>query len=135
MGSLEGAELSGERMTTALDNRDQEDEHSCFSDNTHRDLYLNALAVENVYLGRFGSMDGPGIDDLVAARDPALDMRMKTELTAALDAIEAIPPPFDQALLDDASRELILTAIRALQTATDTIVDVATLLGIAINLE
>jgi putative iron-regulated protein len=135
MGSLSGAELAGERMTTALDNRDQEDEHSCFSDNTHRDLYLNALAVENVYLGRFGAMDGPGIDDLVAARDPALDTRMKAELTAALDAIEAIPPPFDQALVTDSSRTLIMSAITALQTATDTIVEIATLLGIPLNLE
>jgi putative iron-regulated protein len=135
MGSLSGAELAGERMTTALDNRDQEDEHSCFSDNTHRDLYLNALAVENVYLGRFGTMDGPGLDDLVAARDAALDTRMKAELTAALDAIEAIPPPFDQALVTESSRMLIMTAIRALQTATDTIVEIATLLGIPLNLE
>jgi putative iron-regulated protein len=135
MGSLSGAELSGERMTTALDNRDQEDEHSCFSDNTHRDLHLNALAVENVYLGRFGTIDGPGIDELVAARDPALDTRMKAELTAALDAIAAIPPPFDQALVTDSSRALIMTAINALRDATDTIVEVATLLGIPLNLE
>jgi putative iron-regulated protein len=135
MGSLSGAELSGERMTTALDNRDQEDEHSCFSDNTHRDIYLNALAVENVYLGRYEGMDGPGIDDLVRARDTALDDRLKSELTAALDAIEAIPPPFDQALVTDSSRALIMTAINALRDATDTIVEVATLLGIALNLE
>ena len=135
MGSLAGAELSGERMTTALDNRDQEDEHSCFSDNTHRDLHLNALAVQNVYLGRYGSIDGPGVDELVRARDPDLDARLQAELQDAIDAIDAIPPPFDQAILDDESRAIILAAIRALQRATDLIVDVATSLGITINFE
>ncbi len=135
MGSLSGAELAGERMTVALDNRDQEDEHSCFSDNTHRDIRGNALAIENVYLGRYGTIDGPGLDTLVAARDPALDARMKEQLAASLAAIEAIPVPFDQAILDDAGRANVLAAVRALQDQTETLVEIATLLGIQINLE
>lgn len=136
MGSLSGAELSGERMATAFDNRDQEDEHSCFSDNTHRDLRGNATGIENVYLGRYGSIDGPGLDELVRARDPALDTKMKTQLAASIAAIEAIPKPFDQALQDDAvGRVKIKDAITALREQTDTMVDIATLLGITINLE
>lgn len=136
MGSLSGAELSGERMATAFDNRDQEDEHSCFSDNTHRDLRGNAIAIENVYLGRYGTTDGPGIDELVRARDPALDTKMKTQLQASIAAIDAIPAPFDVSLNDDASgRPKIRDAITALRAQTDTMVQVATLLGITINLE
>src|SRR5690606_10867518 len=73
MGSLSGAELAGERMEVALENRDQEDEHSCFSYNTHRDIYANALSIQNIYLGRFADVDGPGVDELVRAIDPALD--------------------------------------------------------------
>lgn len=138
MGGLSGAELSGERMSVAYDNQDQEDEHSCFSDNTHRDLYLNALAVQNVYLGRFGTTDGPGLDVLVAARDAALDARMKSELTASLSAIQAIPTPFDQAIqgVNTApGRMAVLAAIRALQTQTETIAEIAALLDAPINLE
>jgi putative iron-regulated protein len=135
MGSLSGAELSGERMTVAMDNRDQEDEHSCFSDNTHRDLYANALSIQNVYLGRYKDTDGPGIDQLVRAKDAALDTKLQGQLQASLDAIQAIPVPFDQALMNDAGRTKILTAITALQAETETIVDVATLLGVTINLE
>jgi putative iron-regulated protein len=136
MGSLSGAELSGERMATAYDNRDQEDEHSCFSDNTHRDLRGNAIAIQNVYLGRYGTIDGAGLDDLVRARDPMLDTRMTTQLAASIAAIEAIPAPFDQALQDDANgRVKIMAAITALRAQTDTMVDIATLLGITINLE
>jgi putative iron-regulated protein len=137
MGSLAGAELSGERMTVAVDNRDQEDEHSCFSDNTHRDIRNNALAIQNAYLGRYedGSVDGPGLDDLVRSRDAALDTKLKNELQASLDAIAEIPVPFDQALMSDAGRAKILAAVDALQTETETIVEVATLLGVTLNLE
>ncbi len=138
MGSLSGAELSGERMRTAYDNKDQEDEHSCFSDNTHRDIYNNALGIRNVYVGQYGSIDGPGIDALVAARDAALDAKMKTQLDASLAAVQAIPMPFDQSILGDDTapgRMAVLSAIQALQAQAETIVEVATLLGIKINLE
>jgi putative iron-regulated protein len=135
MGALSGAELSGERMGTALDNRDQEDEHSCFSDNTHRDLRANAIAIENVYLGRSGTLTGPSLSDLVKARDAALDERLRTEMAASIAAIEAIPTPFDQSLMNDDGRAKISTAIDALQAQTATTVEVATLLGVTINLE
>lgn len=133
MGSLSGAELSRERMSVAVTNRDQEDEHSCFSDNTHRDIYNNALAIQNVYLGRYGGNDGPGIDELVRARDAALDTRMKSQLEASMAAVQQIPTPFDQALLSDAGRAQILEAVQALQLQTDTLVDIATLLGVTLD--
>jgi putative iron-regulated protein len=135
MGSLAGAELSRERMNNALQEQDQEEEHSCFSDNTHADLVANAVAVQNVYLGVYGGDDGPGIDELVAAEDPDLDARMQEELAAAVAAVEAIPQPFDQAIVDTDGRAKVQAAIDALQKATDTIVEVATALGVTINLE
>jgi putative iron-regulated protein len=136
MGSLAGAELSGERMTVALDNRDQEDEHSCFSDNTHADLRGNALGIQNVFLGTFGSTDGQGIEDLVRARDSALADRLKAEIAASLTAIDAIPKPFDRAIDDDANgRPKVMAAIAALQKQTETTVEAAEVLGLTINLE
>jgi putative iron-regulated protein len=59
MGSLANAELSGERMTVAYKNRGQEDEHSCFSDTTNADLLGNFTGIQNVYLGKYGTTDGP----------------------------------------------------------------------------
>ena len=135
MGSLSGAELSRERMNNALQEQDQEEEHSCFSDNTLADLLGNALAVENVYLGRYGAVDGPGIDELVRARDAALDTKLKGQLTEAIAAIEAIPGTFDQAILGADGQAKVQTAIDALKAVTDTLVEVATLLGVTINLE
>ena len=138
MGSLAGGELRNERMNNAFQERDQEEEHSCFSDTTHVDHANDAIGIENVYLGHFGGSDGPGLDELVAQVDPQLDERMKADLTAAISAIKAIPTPFDQAINDDApggGREKIQAAMDALQQLTETTVDVATALNITINLE
>ncbi|MEZ4427838.1 MAG: imelysin family protein [Nannocystaceae bacterium] len=133
MGSLSGAELSGERMTVAFDTMDQEDEHSCFSDNTHNDLLANELGIQNVYLGRYGDVAGKGLTDLVAPLDPALDQELRDRLDAAVAALQAIEPPFDRAIVE--RRPQVEAAIAALRDQTETIVKVATLLGITLNLE
>ncbi|MBL9105208.1 MAG: iron-regulated protein [Myxococcales bacterium] len=138
MGSLAGAELSGERMGVAYDTREQEDEHSCFSDNTHNDLRTNALGLQNAYLSRWGGAEETSVSTLVAALDPALDQAMRERLQAAVDAIDAIPPPFDSAIkAPDGSpeRQSVADAIAALKELTATIVEVATLLDISLNLE
>lgn len=138
MGSLSGAELAGERMQVAYDTKEQEDEHSCFSDNTISDLANNARSIQNVYLGKYGSLDVPGIDDLVRQRDPELDKRMQEQLAASVAAIEAIPVPFDQAMMgtdDSEGRTRIATAIKSLREQTSTIADIAQLFGISLNIE
>jgi putative iron-regulated protein len=114
---LTGKELSGERMNAAIKSGDQEDEHSCFSDNTHVDYAMNALGVENVYLGRYGELDGPGIDELVLAVSPELDAQMKDALAAMKDAVAAVPAPIDQVLLSAQGRS-------ELKNASDRVVDV-----------
>ncbi|KUJ72564.1 imelysin family protein [Thiomicrospira sp. WB1] len=57
MGTLSEGELAGERMQIALSADSQEDEHSCFSDNTHRDIVLNALGIQNSYYGDYQGYD------------------------------------------------------------------------------
>ncbi len=57
MGTLSEGELGGERMQIALVNNSQEDEHSCFSDNTHRDIWLNAEGVSNSFYGEYAGYD------------------------------------------------------------------------------
>ena len=138
MGSLSGAELAGERMQVAYDTKEQEDEHSCFSDNTLKDLLANARGIEDVYLGRHGSLDVPGLDEIVRTRDVQLDGRMQADLSAAIAALSAIEGNFDQAILgsDDAKgRKQMAEAIQALRKVTLTIVEIADVLGIKLNVE
>ncbi len=48
---LSGFETGGERLQAALDSGDREDEHSCFSDNTHADMVEDVRGIQNVCPG------------------------------------------------------------------------------------
>lgn len=58
---LSKGELAGERMAVAVENQSQEDEHSCFSDNTNRDVFLNAKSINNIINGEYLRTDGSTI--------------------------------------------------------------------------
>ena len=73
-------ELAGERMAVAYEERSQEDEHSCFSDNTNADIIANATGVQRVYSGDYGDVSGPGIRDLIAAEDSELAASLEAEI-------------------------------------------------------
>ncbi len=98
IGALSAAELAEERINVALETKLQEDEHSCFSDNTHNDVLYNFLAIKNVYLGDYGSVSGPGIDTLVEARDPDLAAQITAKLEATESLVRGMPVPFDNAI-------------------------------------
>ncbi|WP_281684678.1 imelysin family protein [Thalassobaculum salexigens] len=101
MGSLSYGELAGERMKLGLLLHDPEEEHDCFSDNTHWSHYYDAQGVKNVYEGRYERVDGsvvegPSVSDLVAATDAELDKALSAALndtmakmTDMADAAEA----------------------------------------------
>src|SRR5690606_31303789 len=78
MGSLSFGEVAGERMKLGLLLHDPEEEHDCFSDNTHVSHLYDAVGIRNVYLGSYKRTDGSLVEGasmsaLIAARDPALD--------------------------------------------------------------
>lgn len=138
LGSLSAGELAGERLSVAFATRDQEDEHSCFSDTTRDDLANDALGIQNVYLGRYRDLDGPGIDELVRQVDPALDVTLQAQLTTSVAAVQAIPQPFDQAVQgadDSPGRIAIDTAIDALFAQADSISTAAEALGVTVGAE
>jgi putative iron-regulated protein len=77
LGSLSYGELAGERMKLGLLLHDAEEEHDCFSDNTHNSHYYDIAGMLAVYDGRYERVDrsvveGPSLADLVAASDPDL---------------------------------------------------------------
>lgn len=139
IGEMSRGELAGERMSVAYLERSQEDEHSCFSDNTTVDIIGNARGVEMVLLGSYpGGVSGAGLLDVIAAADGELAQQLRAEVAASINAARAIPAPFDQHLRDgvsdnDPGRRAVLITIEALETQTDTIVTAADALGIAIE--
>ena len=92
MGSLSYGELAGERMQLGLLLHDPEEEHDCFSDNTHASHYYDALGIQNIYLGTYARIDGsvvdgPSVSDLVAAASPDADAALRARLEATMAAM------------------------------------------------
>jgi len=95
LGSLSYGELAGERMKLGLMLNDPEEEHDCFSDNTHNSHYYDQIGMRNVYLGRYERVDGtlvqgPSLADLVKATDPGLDTEMRAKLDTTVQAMQAL---------------------------------------------
>ena len=138
IGTLAKGELAVERIFVALSNQDQEDEHSCFSDNTHRDIVTNAQGIANVYRGRYTRTDGsvvegPSLADLVREEDEDAAAAVDAALTEALQATRAIPAPFDQAIVRE--DPAVLAAVDALQELGDQFVNAAGVLGLQVVAE
>ncbi len=95
MGSLSFGELAGERMKLGLLLNDPEEEHDCFSDNTHASHLNDGIGIRNVYLGKYVRVDGsvvegPSISALVAAKDAALDAEIRAQLDDSVAKLQAI---------------------------------------------
>jgi len=135
MGSLSYGELAGERMKLGLLLHDPEEEHDCFSDNSHNSHYFDTEGIRNVYLGRYTRMDGtviegPALADLVRAASPEADAVLRARLEATRVAMTAIVVPaetgqmsYDQMLGDNNPRgnALVEAAIEALVVQTGAI--------------
>lgn len=143
MGSLSYGELAGQRMRLGLMLNDPEEEHDCFSDNTHNSDYFDALGIQNVYLGHYTRADGsvisgPSLSDLVAAADPAVDTQLKAELEATMAAMSAIKVAAEGGMAVDqmlapgnkAGEALIMGGVEALVTQTASIQRAIAVLGL-----
>ena len=132
IGTLSRSELAGERMVVALQSHDQEDEHSCFSDNTHVDIIRNAQGIQNVIEGRYARSNGsvlagPGILALLQGERKA-ELQQKTRNAVA--AVHTIQPPFDREIVSPLGRQRVQAAVHALRAQAEAIVNAAADLGI-----
>jgi putative iron-regulated protein len=128
---LSGFETGGERLQAALDSGDQEDEHSCFSDNTHRDMIQDIQGVLNVYLGRYKRLDdsvidGTGIREVVRELDDGLASELEAKIRASLELAKALQTPFDQgiALENEEGRQRVAALVTSLREQEQLLEDV-----------
>lgn len=130
------AELPIERMDVALGNADQEDEHSCFSDNTHRDIYLNLQGVINVYQGTVNGVNGPSLADLVQKANSTAFSDTQISQTLALAKVADILTPFDLAIaggVNSPEGQKVRTAVLQLQDYGSNLLAGAAKIGILVN--
>ncbi|MBK0060319.1 peptidase [Pseudomonas sp. S44] len=143
MGSLSLGELAGERMKVSLEANSPEDEHDCFSDNTHWSHFYDAKGIRNIYLGEYTRPDGskvsgPSLSSLVAKVDPATDATLKADLQDTEAKIQVIVDHalkgehYDQLIAADnaAGNQVVRDAIAALVKQTGAIEQAAGKLGI-----
>jgi putative iron-regulated protein len=103
---LSGFETGQERLVAALEAQDQEEEHSCFSDNTHRDMVQDVRGVNNVWTGQYTRIDrsevsGTSVREVIAAGDADIAARITSQITESLNLAGDLQPPFDQEIASD----------------------------------
>lgn len=127
----------------AVDNP-QEDEHSCFSDNTHRDIITNAQGITNVLVGTYTNVSGNVVGStqysiltLVTKTDATKGADLTAKSAEATAKVLAIPTPFDKTVTEENVNDNgpVLQAVTALQTQGDAIAEAATTLGLSISTE
>ena len=100
LGSLSYGELAGERMKLGLILHDPEEEHDCFSDNTHNSHYYDELGIASIYRGKYTRVDGsvvegPSVAAYAAAVAPKAAEEADVKVDAALAALKAIKDEAD----------------------------------------
>ncbi len=106
--TLAAFELASERIGIPLSTGMQEDEHSCFSDNTHRDIAANVEGIALVLEGD-GSHAG-----LLGAIDATHSAEIRERLARARQLAYTIASPFDAMLSlseDDPRRRRLLALV------------------------
>lgn len=137
LGKMSKGELAGQRINAAYETKSRRDQHDCFSSQTLVDYERDARGIQNMYLGKYGTTDGPGLDDLVRAKNADLDARIQKQLQASIDAIVAIPKPFEASIAGDDNspgRKAIAAAVDSLRAQGDLFAEAAAALGLSIQI-
>ncbi|WP_454020661.1 imelysin family protein [Azospirillum sp. Marseille-Q6669] len=148
LGSLSYGELAGERMKLGLMLHDPEEEHDCFSDNTHNSHYYDQIGMVNVYSGRYTRVDGkvvtgPSLSQYVAATAPEADAKVKEAMTATTAAMKVMKDTADSGKMaydqmigtDNAEGNAIIsTAVDRLVDQKKALEGVVAALGVSVEL-
>ena len=143
MGSLSYGELAGERMKLGLMLNDPEEEHDCFSDNTHNSHFYNVIGIKNVYLGSYKNVDGKTINgdslsDKVSIIDKNLDLAVRNAINETINRMQKIVESAESGITYDMliaegnndGNSLIQNAVDALVIQSKSIEEVAKALNI-----
>ncbi|MBX9683323.1 MAG: peptidase [Hyphomicrobium sp.] len=126
IGSLSYGELAGERMKLGVLLHDTEEEHDCFSDNTHNSHYFNQIGMMNIWNGRYGgntTVSGASLAAYTRSQAPEAAKRVdaamaitEAKLKAIKDKADSGEMAYDQMLAagNDAGNKLILDGVDAL---------------------
>ncbi|WP_115895927.1 imelysin family protein [Marinomonas pollencensis] len=139
MGVFSKSELANERIAVAVLTPSEEDEHSCFSDNTHRDIDLNYQGIKNVLLGEYkGKKVGPAFFDNLSSEEQAKIKALMADIEmriAKINQLATTTMHFDYQIHpeNEASVQNIVTLKNELRRLGDQMVVVAKAYGISLT--
>jgi putative iron-regulated protein len=115
--------VANRKIGAPFDQRDRSLEESAFSHNSNNDFADHIRGIQNIYLGTYMRLSGPGnsvqrtgIRTLVLAKMPRLDTTIQSQLNAAIRAIGEMTPNFGEAISSNpASVEAARERIRELK--------------------
>jgi len=109
-------EVANGKISGPFDQQDRTLEESQFSNNSNLDFADNIRSVQNIYLGKYGTMQGTGVRALVISKMTSLDPIIQSQMTTAITAIGEMTPTFGEAISTNPTKvEAARTRIRELK--------------------
>lgn len=140
MGVFIKSELANERIAVAVLTPSEEDEHSCFSDNTHRDIVTNYQGFKNILMGTYNDVDyGVAPIDAMNAADKEEILKLMAKIETKIESIDTIAKTsrhFDyQIRPNDSQAKVIVKLKNELRKLGDKMVTVAGANGINLSID
>lgn len=148
LGSLSYGELAGERMKLGLILHDPEEEHDCFSDNTHNSHYYDIVGMSEIWKGHYKRLDGtmvqgPSIRDYAKAKAPEQTEKLDDLFSETLSKAQVMKDKADSGMAYDQmigegnaeGNKILQDVIDALVAQTHGVEAVVAKLGVKITVE
>ena len=138
MGVFIKSELANERIAVAVLTPSEEDEHSCFSDNTHRDIVTNYLGFKNVLTATYnGKKFGKSLLDAVDKDTKERIEKLMSSIEEKINSIDEVAKTkahFDYQIRPDNEQSKIIVKLKnELRKLGDEMVNVAAANGINLS--
>jgi len=110
-------EVANEKMQTPLAARDSTLDESQFSHNSVNDFKNNITGVLNAYKCQYpGAAPGHSLSELVASKNASLDLKIKSQINAAIASFSAITTTYEKAIYTQQNQiKSVQNAIKTLQ--------------------
>jgi putative iron-regulated protein len=149
IGSLSYGELAGERMKLGLILHDPEEEHDCFSDNTHNSHFYNQVGMVALYTGTYTrtdgtKLDGPGLAAYATAKAPEAAARVEqamadtsAKMGVMKETADSGKMAYDQMIGPDNAEgnKIVDDIVTALVAQTRAVEGLVSALGLSISVE
>jgi putative iron-regulated protein len=140
LGVFIKSELANERIAVAVLTPSEEDEHSCFSDNTHRDILTNYLGFKNLLTSTYnGKKYGVALIDAVDSDSKSRITKLMSSVEAKINSIDEIAKTkehFDYQIKPTSSQAKVIVKLKnEMRKLGDEMVTVAKANGISLTTE